>query len=137
VASEERAHAAAVRASEEVALRRVEEKKRTARKDDGGSRSAAPAKGGAAGKDDPRKALRAARDRAAQSERRVAELEAEVGTLTSTLDDPALYTRPDGVQQAHTLGVTLDKVRARLDQALASWERETAALESLERTVTS
>jgi hypothetical protein len=33
--------------------------------------------------------------------------------------------------------VQLDKVRARLDAALATWELETAALESLERETTS
>ena len=130
VASEERAHAASVRASEEVALRRVEEKKKTARHAEqrGGS---APAKG----KDDPRKVLRSARESTSQAERAVAELEAEVGALTHTLDDPELYTRPDGVQKAHSLGVQLDTVRARLDRALAAWERETDALEALERTV--
>ena len=32
------------------------------------------------------------------------------------------------------LGATLDILRARLDKALATWEKETATLESLERT---
>ena len=49
------------------------------------------------------------------------------------LDDPELYTRTTGVQQAHRLGAELDKVRARLDRALATWEKDTASLESLER----
>jgi ATP-binding cassette subfamily F protein 3 len=120
VASEERAHAASVRASEEVALRRVEEKKKTARKEPGVGA-------------DPRKALRAARDTAAQAERAVAQLESEVTTITRTLDDPELYTRPDGVERAHKLGAQLDTLRARLDKALAQWERDTAALESIER----
>ena len=53
VASEERAHAAAVRAAEEVALRRVDEKKRTASKQE---RSAANG-------DSQRKTLRQARER--------------------------------------------------------------------------
>jgi hypothetical protein len=52
------------------------------------------------------------------------------------LDDPELYTRPNGVQEANQLGVRLDQLRARLDLALASWEQETAALESLERETT-
>ena len=57
--------------------------------------------------------------------------------LTATLEDPELYTRAGGVQEATRLGVQLDKVRARLDAALATWELETAALESLERETTS
>ena len=124
VVSEERAHAAAVRASEEVALRRVDEKKRTARRDERSSG------------DDPRKALKQAREKAAQVERDVAELEADVSRLTSILDDPELYTRPKGVEQAHRLGVDLDKARKRLDRALAEWEKHTAQLESLERATT-
>jgi regulator of replication initiation timing len=81
--------------------------------------------------------LRQAQERAARAEREVAELEQEVTTLTATLDDPELYTRAGGVQEANQLGVRLDKLRARLDIALATWERETAALESLERETTS
>ena len=54
--------------------------------------------------------------------------------LTATLEDPALYTRVGGVAEAHALGVKLDALRKRLDRALAAWEQETAALESLERT---
>lgn len=123
VASEERAHAAAVRASEDQALRRVEEKKRTARRD---SREAA-------GPPDPRKAIRDARTRAGAAERAVSELDGQVATLTRTLDDPELYTKPGGVAEAHKLGARLDSLRARLDTALATWERETAALEALER----
>jgi ATP-binding cassette subfamily F protein 3 len=123
VASEERAHAAAVRASEEVALRRLDEKKRTTRREE-----RAPANAG-----DPRKAIRQARERAADAERRVAELDGEIVALTTTLDDPALYTRAGGVEEAHKLGARLDALRTRLDKALAAWERETAALEELER----
>jgi ATP-binding cassette subfamily F protein 3 len=121
VVSEERAHAASVRASEEVALRRVNEKKRTSHREERPNA------------EDPRKALKSARERADKSEREVAELEAEVSRVTKTLDDPELYTRPNGVQQAHNLGAELDKVRSRLDRALAVWEKETASLETLER----
>ncbi|MEP6731402.1 MAG: ABC-F family ATP-binding cassette domain-containing protein [bacterium] len=124
VVSEERAHAASVRASEEVALRRVDEKKRTSRREERPVGN------------DPRKALKLARERAEKAEREVAELEAEVSRLTTTLDDPELYTRPNGVVQAHKLGAELDKVRTRLDGALSVWEQETDSLESLERTTT-
>ena len=129
VASEERAHAAAVRASEEVALRRVEEKKKTARRD---GRSASP---GLA--TDPRRALKQAGERAALAEKAVGELDAEISRLMVTLDDPELYTRPKGVSEAHAMGATLDTLRAKLDRALATWEQETATLESLERTTVS
>ena len=124
VVSEERAHAASVRASEEVALRRVDEKKRTSRRDE------------RLNADDPRKTLKSARERADKAEREVAELERDVTRLTTTLDDPELYTRSDGVRQAHKMGAELDKVRVRLDRALAGWEKETAVLESLERATT-
>ena len=123
VASEERAHAAAVRAAEEVALRRVSEKKRTASKHERASD----------GGDTQRKTLRSARERATEAERRVSEIDGEITALTATLDDPELYTKPGGVQQAHKLGGRLDTLRARLDKALATWEQETAALEALER----
>ncbi|HEV7994391.1 MAG TPA: ABC-F family ATP-binding cassette domain-containing protein [Gemmatimonadaceae bacterium] len=121
VVSEERAHAASVRASEEVALRRMDEKKRTARREERPASS------------DARRTLRQAQERAALSERAVAELEQEVTALTATLDDPELYTRSGGVEEAHRLGARLDKLRTRLDAALATWEQETASLESLER----
>ena len=123
VASEERAHAAAVRASEEVALRRVDEKKRTASRQERSTNNV----------DSQRKSLRQARDRAAEAERKVSEIDGEITTLTTTLDDPELYTKPGGVERAHKLGAQLDLLRARLDKALAAWEQETAALEALER----
>ncbi len=122
IASEERAHAAAVRAAEEVALRRVGEKKRTARKEQQVS----------SGKTDSRRAIRQARERAVEAEQRVSELDSDVTRLTKTLDDPALYTTPGGVEDAHKLGARLDSLRAALDQAIARWEQETAALEALE-----
>jgi ATP-binding cassette subfamily F protein 3 len=124
VVSEERAHAASVRAAEELALRRVAEKKRTARLEE---RSASP---------DPRRQLRQARERAERAEREVTELEAEVSTLTATLDDPELYTRPSGVEEATRLGARLETLRSRLEVALTTWEEETASLESLERATT-
>jgi ATP-binding cassette subfamily F protein 3 len=125
VVSEERAHAASVRAAEEVALRRMDEKKRTARRDERPASSEA------------RRQLRQAQERAARAEREVAELEQEVTSLTTTLDDPELYTRPSGVEEANRLGTRLDALRTRLDAALATWEQETAALEALERDTTS
>jgi ATP-binding cassette subfamily F protein 3 len=124
VASVEREHAAAVRATEEQALRRVEEKRRTARRD----ASSAP---------DPRRQLRDMRARAERAEAEVAALDGEVEAVTRLLEDPALYTKAGGVEEAHRLGVRLDSLRTRLDEALAAWERETAALEALERATVS
>ena len=121
VVSEEREHAASVRAAEEVALRRVDEKKRTARREERPASS------------DVRRQVRQARERAERAEREVAELEQQVTALTATLEDPELYTRPGGVQEANRLGERLETLRARLDAALATWEQETATLESLER----
>jgi ATP-binding cassette subfamily F protein 3 len=124
VASAEREHAAAVRASEQQALKRVEEKKRTARR----KTTSAP---------DPRRQLRDARTRTERAEAEVTTLEQQVGEVTRTLDDPGLYTKAGGVEEAHRLGARLDSLRARLDKALAEWEHETAELESLERTTVS
>src|SRR5205085_1849186 len=92
VVSEERAHAASVRASEELALRRVAEKKRTTRHEERPSAS------------DPRRQPRQAQERMERAEREVAELEQEVGAVTTTLEDPELYTRPGGVEEANRLG---------------------------------
>jgi ATP-binding cassette subfamily F protein 3 len=121
VVSEEREHAASVRASEEVALRRMDEKKRTARREERRPASS-----------DGRRQLRQAQERAARAEREVAELEQEVTALTATLDDPELYTRAGGVEEANRLGARLETLRTRLEAALATWEQETASLESLE-----
>jgi hypothetical protein len=67
----------------------------------------------------------------------VAELEREVHAVTAALDDPALYTRPNGVAEASRLGARLDALREQLDAALAAWEQDTASLESLERATAS
>jgi ATP-binding cassette subfamily F protein 3 len=126
VVSEERAHAASVRAAEELALRRMDEKKRTSRRDEQRSASA-----------DVRRQLREAQERAARAERAVEDLERDVGLVPAALDDPELYTRPNGVEEASRLGARLDALRAQLDAALAAWEQDTASLESLERATAS
>ena len=124
IASAEREHAAAVRAAEDQALRRVEEKKRTARREQ-------------AGAPDPRRQLRDARQRTERTEQAVATLEQQVEEVTRTLEDPGLYTKAGGVEEARRLGARLDSLRLQLDEALAAWERETAALEALERATVS
>jgi ATP-binding cassette subfamily F protein 3 len=111
--SEERAHAASVRASEEEALRRVQERKRT-RQDPQPQR-------------DTKTAAKRARAAVEEVEARVAQLEQEVTKLTAELEDPALYTTAGGPKRAHALGAQLDKVRSTLDKALADWSTLTEA----------
>jgi ATP-binding cassette subfamily F protein 3 len=113
--SEERAHAASVRASEEEALRRVQERKRT-RQEPQPSR-------------DTKSAARRAQAAVDDAEARVAKLEKEVAALTAELEDPSLYTSAGGPQRAHALGAQLDKLRAALDSALGDWTRLTEAAE--------
>jgi ATP-binding cassette subfamily F protein 3 len=107
VASEERAHAAAVTASEEEAIRRVREHRRTERRQD-------PEAEG-------RSARRAAQRTAADAATRVAEAEGEVARITAALADPSLYTTPQGVSRSAELGVALERARRALDAALERW----------------
>jgi ATP-binding cassette, subfamily F, member 3 len=116
--SEERAHAAAVRASEEEALRRVQERKRTRQEPQ-------PAR-------DTKAVAKRARIAVEEAEGRVATLEQEISKLTAELEDPALYTSAGGPKRAHALGAQLDKLRASLDGTLAEWSRLTEAAELAE-----
>jgi ABC-type multidrug transport system ATPase subunit len=111
VVSAERAHAASVRAAEEVALRRVHERKRTSAQRERESTSAG----------DPRKQLRAVARELESAEADVERLEAEVSALTSALEDPDLYTRADGAVEATRLGADLDARKRELDAALERW----------------
>ena len=120
--STERAHAAAVRAAEDQALRQVHEHQRVAlSKTVQDSRPA----------DDPRKALRAARRGLEQAEAAVAELESQVAPVVAALEDPALYTRPDGATTARKLGVQLETLKRSLDAALERWTQATERVEKL------
>ena len=111
--STERAHAAAVSAAEEQALRQVHEHQRVAPKP----------------KQDPRKELRRAQQELEVAEARVTELESRVAQVVAALEDPALYTRPDCAAKAHTLGAELETLKRDLDAALERW---TAATEQVE-----
>ncbi len=97
--STERAHAAAVSAAEEQALRQVHEHQRVAPK----------------AKQDPRKELRRAQQELGVAEARVTELESRVAQVIAALEDPALYTRPDGAAKARTLGAELETLKRDLD----------------------
>ena len=117
VVSSERQHAAAVRASEDEALRRVQEKQKTARRPTPG----AAIKG----------ALRAAERRVSELEAQIQSLESRVQTVTTQLEDPALYTQENGVARAKDLGIELERVRPMLDRVLDEWARATEALDTL------
>jgi ATP-binding cassette subfamily F protein 3 len=119
IVSEERAHAASVRAAEDEALRRVHERQRVARS---GAREKA-AHG------DRKRQLRNAEQELARLELRVAELEGRVSSTTAALEDPALYTRADGVAEAKRLGMDLDAAKRELDETLAEWTRASERLE--------
>ncbi|HXE82858.1 MAG TPA: ABC-F family ATP-binding cassette domain-containing protein, partial [Gemmatimonadales bacterium] len=112
--STERAHAAAVSAAEEQSLRRVHERQRVA----------PPAKS------DPRKELSRAQREVEEAEAVVAKLESEVARVVAALEDPALYTRPDGAATAHELGAELERLKRDLEAGLERWTRATEQVET-------
>jgi ATP-binding cassette, subfamily F, member 3 len=116
--SKEREHAAAVRAAEEASLRKVHERQKIAKK-----------KAGAPSPKEARRQARAAQRGLAEQEARISELEARVATLTGALEDPALYTRAGGLEEATRLGAELEIVRRELEDAFERWTEATAALE--------
>jgi len=114
--SAERAHAATVSAAEEQALRQVHEHQRVA----------------PPSKSDPRKELRQAQRELAAAEAQVAELESQVALVVAALEDPALYTRPDGARTAGQLGAQLETLKRSLDAQLERWTRATEQVETLD-----
>jgi ATP-binding cassette subfamily F protein 3 len=113
--SKERAHAASVRAAEDQALRQVHERQRVAV-----SSSTSSAK-----------ALRDARREVETTEAVVTKLESKVAGVVAALEDPALYTRPDGTTTARQLGAELETLKRDLDLALERWTRATEQVEQL------
>jgi len=111
--STERAHAASVSAAEEQALRQVHERQRVA----------------PASKSDPRQELRRAQRELEEAEAEVATLEAEVARVVAALEDPALYTRPDGAATARKLGAQLETLKRDLDAGLERWTLATEQVE--------
>lgn len=105
--SAERAHAANVTAAEEEAKRRVQEKQRT-RRSGSGSREDAPAK-------------KSARRKLEEAEALVGHLEARITGVTSELENPELYTSPDGGRRATALGRELETLRRELEAAFEHW----------------
>jgi ATP-binding cassette, subfamily F, member 3 len=117
--SAEREHSASVRAAEEASLRKVHERKKVAARQQEETGSS---------KDQRRKQRNAQRELEEQ-EAQIESLEARIVELSGALEDPEMYTRPDGIEQARKLGLELERVRRELDQALARW---TAASEAIE-----
>src|SRR5258705_4443539 len=93
--STERAHAAAVSAAEEQALRQGHEHQRVAPKP----------------KQDPPKEIPRAQQETGEAEAPVTELEAPVAPVLAALSDTARYTRPDGAAEARTLGARLETLK--------------------------
>ena len=56
-----------------------------------------------------------------EQEAEIESLESRIATLTSALEDPELYTRPAGVDEAKMLGMELERLKRQLDGALARW----------------
>jgi ATP-binding cassette subfamily F protein 3 len=114
--SRERAHAAAVAAAEDEALRKVKDRKQSRRP--------------------PAERDRRDTDRR-QAERAVTEAESDVTaweerveSVRAALEDPALYLTPDGARRASELGRELEDARRGLEAAFARWESATRAAES-------
>jgi hypothetical protein len=114
--SAERAHAAAVAAAEEEAVRRARERKQV-------RRPPSPSR-------EDRAAKRTAQRDLERAEAEVGRLEARVAEVTRVLEDPQLYTTSEGVARATALGVELDAARRALDEAIARWERAVQVVEA-------
>jgi ATP-binding cassette, subfamily F, member 3 len=123
----ERERAAAVRASEEAALRRVHERQQLEK-----TRRSEAASGQRNARDLARELRRAHRD-VEELETAIATVEAEVARLGAELEDPALYTRPEGSRDAAALGAQLVRAKRVLDTALERWSRATERVEALNR----
>jgi ATPase subunit of ABC transporter with duplicated ATPase domains len=115
-ASVERAHAAAVAAAEEEALRKVRERKQTRRPDEDRRRA--------------QSARRAAERAVADAEAGVGLHEARVAELRAQLENPDLYLTPAGAAAAARIGAELEVARQALDLAFAEWEAATRRMET-------
>lgn len=111
--SEERAHAAAVNASEELSLRRVQERKKTQRARNN--------------RTDSKRSSRDARARADEAEQNVSRLESLIAGISDQLSDPELYLTGDGAKKSTALGIQLEALKTQLDKALEIWAEATEA----------
>ena len=81
-------------------------------------------------KSDPRKELRRAQRELEEAEAQVTDLESKVARVIAALEDPALYTRPDGAATARTLGAELESLQRSLEAGLERWTQATEQVES-------
>jgi ATP-binding cassette, subfamily F, member 3 len=116
MASRERAHAAAVAAAEEVAIRKVKDRKQSRRPEPDQDRR----------ETNRRRAERAVAD----AETEVGAWEGRVESLRAALEDPQLYLTQDGARRATQLGRELESARRGLDEAFARWELATRSAEA-------
>jgi ATP-binding cassette subfamily F protein 3 len=119
--SAEREHAAAVRAAEEGALRRVAAKR-------GASSARAATNTGGRGKNVVRSRARSLQRELEEAEARVTSLEEKVTALSRELSDPELYVNAEGIHRAAQLGSDLESAKAELDKALEVWSRASEAV---------
>jgi ATP-binding cassette subfamily F protein 3 len=129
--SAERARAAAVRASEDAALRRVHERRRLER-----TRREEAAKNTRSPRDLTRD-LRRAQRVVEEAELRIGALEGRITSISAALEDPQLYTRATGPGEATTLGRELEAAKCELDAALEGWTAATDEVEALNRELAS
>jgi ATP-binding cassette subfamily F protein 3 len=124
VASAEREHSAAVRAAEEEALRRVHEHQKL-------ERARRESREGPRDTRAVTRDLRRAQRALEQIESEIASFESRIGKLTSQLDEPSLYVRPDGPAEAARLGKELELVKVQLEAALGRWGSTSEEVELL------
>jgi chromosome segregation ATPase len=129
--SAERARAAAVRASEGAALRRVHERQRLER-----TRREEAAKNTRSPRELTRD-LRRAQRAVDEAEQQIGALERQITSISAALEDPQLYTRATGLGEARTLGRELEAAKRELDASLERWTAATDEVEALNRELAS
>jgi ATP-binding cassette, subfamily F, member 3 len=129
--SAERARAAAVRASEDAALRRVHERQRLerTRREEAARNTRSPR--------DLTRDLRRAQRAVDEAEQQIAALESQITSISAALEDPQLYTRATGPGEARTLGRELEAAKGELDAALERWTAAIDEVEALNRELAS
>jgi hypothetical protein len=65
------------------------------------------------------------------AEAEVGACESRVAAITGQLEDPALYQREGGAEDAVRLGRELEAARTQLDRALAAWEDASTAADAV------
>ena len=75
--------------------------------------------------------MRSAQKRVTELEAEIQKLEAHVEKLSSELEDPELYTKPNGVARAKELGAELDRIKPQLERLLDEWAGATELVDTL------